>query len=300
MEDEVKKLITLAENGKLVGEFKNIPNDVYHHNDCPALSRSDLVTARRSLRHLEAKKSGEIEKKTSKAMEFGSLVHDYILEPDTFWQIYCEDFSVPPVEGDKRKKEIREKHNKWLDQKAKWEEVHKDQKVVTKEDYEIVKKMADQLDYISTVQEIMTGEGTEFENSYFYDCPIFERRMKFRPDIIMKEQRIMIDLKTAADASPNEFRKSMVNHYYDLQAAMYSYGAHQLFGEKWTFAFIVVEKTAPFGVALYTAGESEIEMGMDIYKDTAKIMKEKPIKTAYPQQFSDIGLPAWGYDLSRR
>ena len=74
---------------------------------------------------------------------------------------------------------------------------------------------------------------------------------------------LIVDLKTTMDASPDAFARTAANFNYPLQAAYYVDGL-QAAGiaspdAVTSFVFLVVEKTPPYGVAVYTLPEDAIE-----------------------------------------
>jgi hypothetical protein len=61
--------------------------------------------------------------------------------------------------------------------------------------------------------------------------------------------------------------RAVRNYSYDLSAALYIDVANKIHGSKvfHTFQWIAVEKTAPYGVIVYTADESLLEQGRQKY-----------------------------------
>lgn len=92
-----------------------------------------------------------------------------------------------------------------------------------------------------------------------------------------KNCNLIIDYKTTEDASPLEFRKSVLKYRYDVQAAMYL-DAFELgcFGkcETTKFIFIVQEKTFPYLCDIYELSEEDIDNAREIYLSDADVYKE--------------------------
>ena len=107
--------------------------------------------------------------KTSKAMEFGTLVHSLVLEPEKFEDEYAvEDFEGCDL--NKNTKAYKEARSKWL-------ETVGDKKIIAKNDFEKAKKIADRA---RPLIEQFTGQA---EQSYIaeWDKGI---SAKCRPDFL--------------------------------------------------------------------------------------------------------------------
>ena len=310
VEKELFNIKLLAEKGRLEGEFKNISDEAYHHHNCPADSRSTVMVARDSIARYKAKKQGKIPWTTSPSKEFGKMCHTYILEPEVFKNKYCEDYQVPRPIGNAAKLEknggVKEAYKEW---KIGYDEYasrvfYAEKTIVSKKNFEILEGIKESFFSLDILKDIFDADDVEFENSYFFTDPKTGLLLKFRPDIIIKSKKIIIDFKTAIDASPLGFGKSMANYYYDVQGAQYLTGAETLFGGDWTMGFVAAEKTAPYVIGLYALGAPERELGQEILDDTLSTIKEMPpmeeIKNSYSLEFKDCSLPAWCYTKGYR
>lgn len=98
---------------------------------------------------------------------------------------------------------------------------------------------------------------------------------KCRPDIITRNGRFIPDLKTTDDVSPAGFGRTIVQRRYHVQAAWYLDIMQMLYGSDAPdiFAFIAVQKTRPYDVAVHALSDEQIEIGRRIYKrDLAQIV----------------------------
>lgn len=78
----------------------------------------------------------------------------------------------------------------------------------------------------------------------------------------LSDQPALVDVKTAAKpASPESFRKSVIDFAYDLQSDWYSTGFELITGQRPSFVFIVVEKNAPHLVGVHALDEKFAERG---------------------------------------
>jgi hypothetical protein len=108
---------------------------------------------------------------------------------------------------------------------------------------------------------------------------------------------VVVDLKTARDASDLEFGKAAARLDYCARAAFYSDGYAAKFGELPRFVLIAVEKVPPYAVAVYRVGEDLIEMGRRKYE---KLLGELALcleRNEWPglchDQETDLLLPPW-------
>lgn len=73
-----------------------------------------------------------------------------------------------------------------------------------------------------------------------------------------KSGYLIVDLKTAQSAAPRQFAADAIKYGYDLQAAQYVDGLRAATGaEEIGFLWIVVEKTAPYVVEVYSATDPD-------------------------------------------
>lgn len=109
------------------------------------------------------------------------------------------------------------------------------------------------------------------------------------------EATIIVDVKTAASASPREFSKAAAQFGYFHQAAFYSRLAAQHFGAIDGFVFVVVEKTPPYLCAVYRVPEAAlIQADSRIDALVARWWAvNQGDRTGYPSQIIDLEPPSW-------
>ena len=86
---------------------------------------------------------------------------------------------------------------------------------------------------------------------------------------------VLVDVKTAQSADPDEFRSSAASYGYDVQSEMYQHAVRLARGDEYTaFRFVVVEKSAPFLVSVVeldaefaAIGRSRMRRAIDTYHD---------------------------------
>lgn len=301
--EELEKILLLHSEGRLEGEFRNISNIAYHHHTCPGESRSALLVARESIAKYKAMREGLLPYTTSKAKEFGTACHEFVLEPNEFHDHYASPYSVERPIGNATKLEknggCKEAYGEWKVDLVNYEQSIYPKTILTHKDLVTMNGIKNSFMSLPILQEYMSASDIEFENTYFYNDPKTGRLLKFRPDIIIKSRKIILDFKTADDASRLGFGKSMAKWFYDFQGAQYLQGAETLFGGKWTLGYIAAEKKYPYVIGLHTLGEAEREIGQDLLDETLDIVVNMPpmdqILNAYSLKFKECGLPTWAY-----
>ena len=128
-------------------------------------------------------------------------------------------------------------------------------------------------------------------------------RVRVRPDWLMvrPDVTLVVDLKTAADASPDGFSKAIESYSYHQQGALYLDGveAAGLAPEGARFLFVVQSKKAPYLVTVrelrdqdQDIGRGRNEVALRIYRDcTAN--DEWPDWTGPVAEIPQIGMPSW-------
>lgn len=121
--------------------------------------------------------------------------------------------------------------------------------------------------------------------------------LRARPDFLPAKRLFIPDLKTAADASPDGFRRAMAAHGYHQSAALYMDGIEAVFGTApRSFFFIVVEKEAPHCVALYEIPADDIHRGRMLNRkaiDTFARCLNEGRWPGYSDDVMPLPLPAW-------
>jgi hypothetical protein len=198
------------------------------------------------------------------AMLLGTAIHAAVLEPDLF----DSEFVAAPVA------DARTKVGRAL--KAEHEARHPGKTSLPAKEFDLV-LAARQAIYDNPIAAKLLGGDGQNELSYVWesDYPGAEGTLcKARVDRLTTLDGVpcLVDLKTSVDATPSEFQKSVGRFGYDLQAAFYLDGLATLYPGDRRFIFIVVEKTAPFGVSVceleqfsLTEGRIKAERGLAAY-----------------------------------
>ena len=126
-----------------------------------------------------------------------------------------------------------------------------------KSDYDLSLDLAGAFLANPVVAGYLAEEGALAEQSGFFTykgCPC-----RIRPDLLLPEQGIVLDLKTTSgSASRRGFASSVRKFGYDFQNCFYREGLRVLGYPVKKFVFAVVEKTPPHGLGLYTISGSDV------------------------------------------
>lgn len=263
-----------------------LSNAEYHQH--PALSRSALKYMERSPYHFWYQylsgKAGDPPPPTP-AMAFGTAVHMAVLEPELFLETYAEAPSLP--------KTTKAGKDAWAEAKATGKEL------LSKQDMQMIEEIHIALYNHPAAKRALTAPGIN-EATFIGECPITGLQLKCRPDRLL-ENGVVIDLKTTQDASASAFSKACANLGYHIQAAFYIHVLHNITGTRPKgFAFLTVEKSAPYGVQLFRCSDSMLAHGhaqMMTQLEELKACKDKygteEPWPGYSEKTVLLDLPSW-------
>jgi hypothetical protein len=128
------------------------------------------------------------------------------------------------------------------------------------------------------------------------------RLAKAKIDAASTDLSLVYDLKTCADASPNEFSRAAAVFGYAHQAAFYRRVLASLGKTMQDFVFVCVEKDKPHAVALYRLNDGAIDSAdalIDALVARWWAVKEGN-RDGYGTDINDIDLPTWAYAKNER
>lgn len=226
-----------------------------------ALSQSDLKTILKSALHFTKRK--EMREET-KAMAFGTAFHLAVLEPEEFRKRYIVLPDV--VEG----KPVTSNFKRTNVYKA-WLENYKIENAgkicLDDDDMDKITGMLNSLASHDLAPSLLLGGESEVSTTWDYRG----HKCKGTFDKWHKKHELfgptLVELKTARDASPEEFGRETYNRLYDFQLAYYSepLQPNRVFS-------VVVETTFPYPVAVYDMepwleiGKSRVDKAFDRYE----------------------------------
>lgn len=248
-----------------------MPAADYHAH--PALSRSVLDRIRKSPRHL--RHYLEHGAPDTPAYLQGRVLHRLLLEPTLFWQE-----TVVWTGGDKVKNA-----GAWKVFKA--ENAGKD--IITEAERAAYIQVEESFFNKTLTKGLLQGavlEGSAFWKKRDVEC-------KARPDVV--KDGIVYDIKFMADAT--QFERDAYKYGFHRQAAWYLDGVTAATGKVASdFAFVVIEKEAPYDVQVFwcepdfiAAGRQENELNFELYERCLRASNWP----GYPDVLQKLSLPRW-------
>jgi len=258
-----------------------MPESAYRSS--PPIAQSDLsVIATSSLAHLRYER--EHRRAPTAAMSLGTLVHTLVLQPETF----TRDWIVQPEFSGKGSVAARAA---WTDQAA------RGKRVIDQEDLDKARAIADRVLSHPVASQLLSGGEPELIG--YWRHPVLGVDCRSMLDYVRRD-RLIVDLKTSANASMDEFSRSVFDRRYGYyrQGAFYwdAYTAIQGHPPE-GYLLVVVESSAPYEVAIYAFDPEVIEAGrlaymvpLAQYRDVAL---QRGIWAGYPTEIQTMTIPTW-------
>ena len=260
-------------------------NATYHAHSAVSKSHLDLV-AKSPLhfwaRHLDPNR---VPQEPTAAMAIGSAVHTHVLELNQWNAQYV----VAPAGIDRRTKVG----------KAEWEVFQTaigTRTVISREDADLVMKIGRSV-LSHPAAAYLLGLPGKAETTHMWVDEATGLQCKCRPDWLLDDGSMIVDLKTTEDASARCFQKSIAQWRYHVQASWYLDGLQHATGKRpEQFVFIAVEKKPPYACAVYVADQQMIEIGRDTARrdlDKLNVCKAADYWPGYSDGIEQINLPPW-------
>ena len=235
------------------GFFQDIPFHEYLAD--PAINSSGLKLFSQSPAKFKFWKNNDRPGTPSQIL--GSATHCLILEPEHFTKRFGKE-PAPRIGTPAR---------------IKWDRCNSTAIALTPRQWDDVHSMAEafKTTSCSVARELLSGGNPEM--SIFWDDPGTGLRAKIRPDYLRNDD-IIIDIKTAQDASPRGFLRAARKWGYQYQSAFYQKGldcAYRAAGvnrQTQGFIFIVLENFPPYEIAIYTLSENILELARQQIDET--------------------------------
>jgi hypothetical protein len=219
------------------------------------------------------------------AMAFGSGFHVLVGEPTLFAKRYAR----APDGIDRRTKEG----------KAAWAEflaANRGKITLTAEEWEQMNGMLSSILSNDLALRLLTGGVAE--SSYFWTDEETGVGLKCRPDYY-RANGVIVDLKTAEDASESAFVRTLLPYGRHIQTALYLDGLTAVTGRRHdNFVHLVIEKKPPYGIAVYRLDDDSIEQGRNEYRALIKqysFCQQIGEFPSYPKTVKAVRLPEWGF-----
>ena len=273
-----------ARDDLLLGLYPDLPAEDYHA--IQALSAGGLKRLRQSPLHFWAARIDPNRAPTepTPAMRAGTLAHCALLEPQTL----AERYLVKPAGLDMRTKKGKAWAASLEGKPIEW---------ISGEQHATALRQAAAVRALPEIASLM--ENGFAESSAFWIDEATGEHCKCRPDWVSEasDDVVLIDLKTAQEASPGGFPRTIANFAYHLQAAHYSDGFEKATGRMVLgFVFAVVESDPPHAAAAYMLDDTSLAKARAENRrltDLYAACKAADSWPGYPSSIQVLSLPAW-------
>lgn len=188
-------------------------------------------------------------KPSTPSMFLGELTHTAFLEPRFFWERY-----VTAPEGIDRRTKIGKET--W----AAFQESLNGRDLVEYADAKKAFACADALREHDQIGSLDVSKGI-VETRIDFDFHGVEMRCK--PDLVLPDLGLIVDIKTSRDASKEGFEKSVVKFGYHRQAFLYSLACESKYNRSFRFLFGVVGIEQPHDTGCYELDADLFSAGAD-------------------------------------
>lgn len=211
------------------------------------------------------------------AMDFGTAFHCAILEPFRFSREYV---AAPKVD-----RRTTDGKRAW----AEFEAEHEGACLLDAEDFIAISRMRDSVWNHPIAKELLGGSGHNevgivFENG---ETGLLCKGLLDRISTFDRWTWI-VDAKSTLDASRREFSRAIRKLHYAARAAFYLDGCNNVAPRQRRFAWIAVEKKAPYAVALYEPDDEAIAAGRLRYMRWLRLYEEARRTGNWPGYPPDI------------
>jgi hypothetical protein len=144
-------------------------------------------------------------------------------------------------------------------------------------------------------RQLLEAEGASEVSAFAID-PITGVEVRARIDRLTADRSAMIDLKTTDDASRDGFAKTVAKYRYDVQDAWYEDVLAIIEGSAPRMQFVVVEKSAPYLVAVHSLSDEFAEIGRHGAAKARAIYAaclEHDAWPGYPAEQAELMPPFW-------
>jgi hypothetical protein len=237
-------------------------------------------------RFAEAPAKALVPSKDSAAMNAGRLIHSALLEPHLFEARYA--WTALDRRGTKA----------W--DAAEVEAAAEGKTLLKRDDWCELATIRDAVMAHPTARELL-GPGLEPEASVFWRDEATGMACRGRVDGLRWQERIIVDLKTTVDASPDDFARGAANWRHHWQEAFYRHGVKAAPGgfEADRFIFIALEREPPFLIGIYELSPGAVAQGKrEVMRALAEYAEceRTGVWPGYSPDVVMVDLPAWALE----
>jgi exodeoxyribonuclease VIII len=243
--------------------------------------------AKSPLHYLDAKENGVQEKS---GFALGSAAHTAVLEPREWLRRYIiqpELTGRVNKDGEpiKLRQDIRMAEWRELVERATAE--HKS--IITESDNETATAVAQAVMLNPAASKLLRGKVSKEVTIQWTHSTGF--LIRSRLDLVNQTVGTIVDLKTSAVITPKEWCAAAIRYQYLAQFAMYADAWHAATGEALTFKALVVEKSPPFDVAVFSISEDDLEFGRRTYEGWLETLAQCRASGEFPGVARGAELP---------
>jgi hypothetical protein len=265
---------------------RGMPAAEYHSG--PEIGSTGLRTLLRSPAHFAAEYIENRIREETKALRLGTYTHTATLEPERWAKTHV---AAPKV--DRRTKEG----------KARWEAFnteHAGKTVVDADEHALAAAMAASVRKHPAASHLLRLVN-EVETSIFWEDDVTGVICRDRPDALTSGG-VVLELKTAEDASEEGFARSIATWDLHVQMAHHEAAFRAGFGQgPEALVWIVVEKAYPHVVATYAIEPATLEEGRAQRTRALDLLvncREAKRFPGYGDTIKVLGLPAYAFRRS--
>lgn len=246
---------------------------------------TDAVSVSTLKRFAEAPAKAHVSRADTDAMRAGRLIHSAVLEAWSFDALYQR------TELDRRGTKA------WQEEET--AALSAGRQLVKAAEWEQAAAIRDAV-LAHPVARDLLAPGLEAEASIFWTDAATGLACRARADGIRRADRMVVDVKTTVDASPDEFSRGAAKWRHHWQEAFYRAGLAAAPGGFAVdrFVFIAVERERPHLLGLYELSPSALMQGeREVMAALAEYAECKRTDTwpGYAEQVLMLDLPAWAY-----
>ena len=222
--------------------------------------------------------------KQTEDLLMGSALHALVLEGE---DAFAARYAVAP--------DVNKRTNAGKAELAAFMEANPGKELLSAEQVATIRAMAAAIEAHPKAARLLAKCG-ERELSIFWEDPTTGVACKGRLDGCDPDGGLVLDLKTAVDASPKGFGQAAAKFGYHGQAAFYLKGLAEEGRTDAAFVFLAIEKAPPFAVGLYHIDGEELEAGrtmVEQYLDTYARCEAAGEWPGYSPDVEPLNMPKW-------
>jgi hypothetical protein len=122
--------------------------------------------------------------------------------------------------------------------------------------------------------------------------------LRCRPDWLSTDRKIIVSFKTATNAEPEKFLRSMVDYGYALQSAFELNGTSTIFRTRPKVVYVVTETVAPYATSLIGLAPEWIELAQEQFEAAVAkwaLCLANNHWPGYPRRIAYVEPPIWAW-----